>query len=101
MLAGVNLLWPYGSPMTITLPDSPATAALTEAEVRLELACALFAHARIDKIGAAEMAGLDFFSFQEALRDRQISTFTVEDLHHDVAALNDAMRDRKIGRSLR
>jgi predicted HTH domain antitoxin len=86
--------------MTITLPDSSATAALSEAEMRLELACALFAQDRIDKVGATDMAGLDFFALQQALCDRQISTFTVDDLHHDVAAL-DAMPGAKIGVSSR
>jgi predicted HTH domain antitoxin len=86
--------------MTITLPDSPATGALSEAEMRLEVACALFVQGRIDKVGARDMAGLDFFAFQRALRNRQISTFTVDDLHHDVAAL-DAMPGAKISVSSR
>ena len=33
------------------------------------------------------MAGLDLFAFQEALGEREISTYTVVDLHEEVAAL--------------
>ena len=53
--------------MTITLPDIPDASPLAPAEVRLELGCALYARGRVGKIAAAEMAGVDFFTFQRAL----------------------------------
>ncbi len=33
---------------------------MSEAELRLELACALFAQGKIGKVGGAELAGVDF-----------------------------------------
>lgn len=44
--------------MTITLPDDPALQHLDEAQVRLELACGLFASGRISRGVAARLAGL-------------------------------------------
>jgi predicted HTH domain antitoxin len=72
--------------MTLTLPDQPG---LPEAEVRLELACALYARGKIGKVAGAEIAGIDFFSFQQALAERKISTYSVELLKDDVKALHD------------
>ncbi len=73
--------------LTLNLPDAPALQHVSEAEMRLELACALHAQGRISKTAGAEMAGLDLFAFQEALGERQISTYTVNDLHEEVDAL--------------
>lgn len=56
--------------------------------MRLELACALYAQGKVSKVSGAELAGVDFFSFQKALGDRRISTYTVEDLHGELAALD-------------
>lgn len=73
--------------MPITLPDLPATVGLSE----LELACALFAQGEVGRVGGADLAGVDFFSFQKALAKRRISTLTIDDLHHDIAALNELL----------
>jgi len=73
--------------MTITLPDLPETAKLEPDELRLELACALYARGRIGRIAAAEMAGVDFFSFQRALEERNIQLYTEEMLTDDLRAL--------------
>ena len=43
--------------MTLTLPDMPETAGLSADQLRLELACALYAHGLIGKVRAAELAG--------------------------------------------
>lgn len=45
--------------LTLNFPDAPALRHVSEAEMRLELACALHAQGRISKIVGAEMAGLD------------------------------------------
>jgi len=42
------------------------------------LACALYARGRIGKIAAAEMAGVDFFTFQRELSERQVPLYTKE-----------------------
>lgn len=73
--------------LTLHLPDEPAASRWTEDDLRLELACAMHARGRLSKTAGAEMAGLDFFSFQEALAERGIATDTVADLHEDMAAL--------------
>jgi predicted HTH domain antitoxin len=73
--------------MTITLPDLPETANLPAGELRLELACALYARGRVGKIAAAEMAGVDFFTFQHALEERSIPLYTEEMLADDLRNL--------------
>lgn len=73
--------------MTIELPDIEAVEKLSPSELRLELACALYERGRIGKIGAAELAGVDFFEFQRALGERGIASYTMEMLDSDVAAL--------------
>ena len=80
--------------MNLSLPDVPATARMTEAELRLELACALYAQGKVTKVSGAELAGVDFFSFQKTLGERGISTYTVEDLHGELGAM-----DRLFGKS--
>ncbi len=75
--------------MTIELPDLPASDPLTPEEVRLELACALYARGRIGKVAAAGMAGVDFFSFQRALGERHIPLYTEQMLAGDLQALKE------------
>lgn len=74
--------------MNLTLPDVPITRQMGDAQLRLELACGLYAQGKVTKVSGAELAGVDFFSFQKALGERRISTCTVEDLHDDVKALD-------------
>ena len=73
--------------MTIEMPDLPAPAQFTPEELRLELACALYARGRIGKIAGATMAGVDFFTFQRALGERQIESYTEGMLADDVETL--------------
>jgi predicted HTH domain antitoxin len=54
----------------------------------LELACALYARGRIGKIEGAELAGVDFCLFQQALGERQIPAYTEEMLADDLTTLN-------------
>jgi len=75
--------------MTITLPDLPETAQLSSEEMRLELACALYSRGRIGKVVAAEMAGVDIFTFQRALQDRKISLYTEPMLATDLQTLKE------------
>ena len=75
--------------MTIELPDVPANERLTPEEVRLELACALYARGRIGKIAATQMAGVDFFSFQSALSERGVPLYTEQMLASDIQSLNE------------
>jgi predicted HTH domain antitoxin len=73
--------------MTITLPDDPALKHLDEAQVRLELACSMFAAGRISRGVAARIAGIGSLPFDEELFRRQIPSFTEEMLEQDLAAL--------------
>ena len=73
--------------MMIEVPDVATGEKLTPEELRLELACALFARGRIGKVAASEMAGLDFFAFQRALGGRHIPLYTEDMLADDVASL--------------
>ena len=73
--------------MTITLPDIPDVSQLVPAEVRLELGCALYARGRGGKIGATELAGVDFFTFQRALAERGIPLYTEQMLADDLQTL--------------
>ena len=68
----------------IELPDTPN---LSADEARLELACALYARGRIGKVAGAEMARVDFFSFQRALGERGIPVATEPALEQELAAL--------------
>ena len=73
--------------MTITLPDQPETAQFSQDELRLELACALYARGRVGKVTGAQLAGVDIFAFQRALGDRQIPQCTEKMLEEDLATM--------------
>jgi predicted HTH domain antitoxin len=72
--------------MTITLPDDPALLRLDEAELKLEIACGLFAAGRISRSVAARIAGVDRAALDQALSIRHIPSYTTEMLDQDVAA---------------
>jgi predicted HTH domain antitoxin len=76
--------------MTIELPDVPAGDRLTPEEIRLELACALYARGRIGKVAATEISGVDFFTFQRALSERGVPLYTQQMLTSDLQALNES-----------
>ena len=73
--------------MTITLPDDPALQNLDEAQVRLDLACGMFAVGRVSRGVAARIAGMESLPFDEELFRRKIPTFTEEMLEEDLASL--------------
>lgn len=85
-VAGANVLR-HIHPMTITLPDDPALQDFTEEDIRLDLACALFAAGRISRPIAARMAGLERHEMDKELFSRKISGFTQETLEADLATL--------------
>ena len=73
--------------MTIELPDIEAVERLSPAELRIELACALFERGRLGKVEGAQLAGVNFFEFQRALGDRQIASYTDQMLAADLETL--------------
>ena len=73
--------------MNLTLPDEPALASFNEAELRLELAVALFSSGRVSRTVAASIAGQDQFAFDEELFHRRIPSFTHEMLEEDLSNL--------------
>jgi len=73
--------------VTIELPDEPLAQSLTPQELRLELACALYARGRIGKLAGSRLAGVDFFAFQRALGERSIPLYTEKMLTEDLATL--------------
>ena len=72
--------------MTVTIPDNILKLArLDEAEVRAELALALFQQDRLTLGQAAELAQIPQLSFQQLLRSREISVhYGFEQLEHDL-----------------
>lgn len=72
--------------MILELPDIEPE--LSAADLRLELACSLYAHGRIGAVSGAELAGTDLFTFQSGLRDRGIPQhYTEEDLQDDTETI--------------
>jgi predicted HTH domain antitoxin len=75
--------------MVLTLPDEPALRQFSADELRLELACALYARGKLSAIGGSHLADTDLITFQGALVQRGIPrNYSVQDLHDDVAALD-------------
>jgi predicted HTH domain antitoxin len=74
--------------MTLTLPDDPALAEFSESDIRLDLACALYAAGRISRAVAARMAGMDRLAFDTELYQRRIPSYTEEMLEEDMATLS-------------
>ena len=73
--------------MILTLPDDPALADMSEADIRLDLACALFAAGRISRSVAARMAGIERYDFDLELVRRRIPSYTEEMLDEDLGTL--------------
>ncbi len=73
--------------MILTLPDDPALAGMSEADIRLDLACALFAAGRVSRDVACRIAGMERYDFDGELASRRISGYTAEMLDEDLATL--------------
>lgn len=71
---------------TITIPNEFLLATrMTAQEIQLELAIALFQQEKLSFGKARELAGLDFWAFQQILGSRGIAP------HYDVAELREDM----------
>jgi predicted HTH domain antitoxin len=69
---------------------------MSEAEWRLELACALYSRARISAVAGSHLAETDLITFQGVLAGRNIPrSYSASDLHNDLAAM-----DRILGEGL-
>ena len=69
-----------GTMSTIEIPAEILRAArMTEAELRLELAIALYQQCKLSFGKARELAGLDVWTFQQLLASREIAP------HYDIA----------------
>jgi predicted HTH domain antitoxin len=73
--------------VTIEVPDIQAIERLSAADLRLELACALYARALIGKVAGADLAGIDFFAFQRALKERGVPMYTEQMLEDELASI--------------
>lgn len=75
--------------MILELPEVSGLHRFTANDLRLELACALYARKRISAVAGAELAGTSLFGFQSALRDREIPRqYSEQDLQDDVEAIH-------------
>ncbi|MBK8038480.1 MAG: UPF0175 family protein [Verrucomicrobiaceae bacterium] len=73
--------------MTISLPDDPALTAMSEADIRLDLACGAYAGGHLSRQSAADVAGVSRLNFDKALYARRISHFTEEAFAQDLETL--------------
>jgi predicted HTH domain antitoxin len=74
--------------MTLELPEISAIRRFSADDLRLELACALYARGRVSAVSGADLAGTDLISFQLALREREIPRqYSVADLADDMSVL--------------
>ena len=81
--------------MPVTITDSVlAEAHLTEAELRRELAVALFREERLTLGQACSLADMDQLAFQSILADRQIPVhYGIEEFREDLLTI-DALERR-------
>lgn len=74
--------------MTLELPEISAIRRFSADDLRLELACALYARGRISAVAGADLAGMDLVSFQTALHEREIPRqYSAADLQDDIDTL--------------
>lgn len=73
--------------MILTLPDDPALADMSESDIRLDLACALYAAGRVSRGVACRIAAMERFDFDQELTRRRIPSYTEEMLDEDIANL--------------
>lgn len=75
--------------MTLELPEISAIRRFSADDLRLELACALYARGRISAVTGADLSGCDLVTFQAALREREIPRqYSVTDLNDDLSTLD-------------
>jgi predicted HTH domain antitoxin len=80
--------------MPVTIADDVLAAAhLSEAEMRRELAVALFREERLTLGQASRVAQMDQFSFQSLLADREIPIhYGIEEFREDVRTVDELRR---------
>ena len=70
--------------------DEPALQPCGADDLRLQLACALYARGKISAAGGARLAETDLVSFQGALMQRDFrQNYSVNELHEDMAVLRE------------
>lgn len=75
--------------MTLELPEISAIQRFSADDLRLELACALYARGRVSAVSGADLSGVDLLTFQAALQERKIPRqYSAEDLDDDLATLD-------------
>jgi predicted HTH domain antitoxin len=78
---------------TLKIPEDIIKAVgLTERECLIELAVHFYAERRIKLGHALRLSGLSRLDFEKELAQRDISLYTVRDLHDDIAALRELGR---------
>lgn len=79
--------------MPVTISDDVLAAAhLSEAELRREIAVALFREERLTLAQASRLAEMEQFTFQSLLADREIPIhYGIEQFHEDIRTA-DALR---------
>jgi predicted HTH domain antitoxin len=70
--------------MILTSPDDPAPGKVSEGELRLDSACGLYASGEVSRNVAARIAGLERLTFDEALFQRNIASYTPDMLAEDL-----------------
>lgn len=77
--------------MPVTIPDDVLAAAhLSEAEVRRELAIALFREERLTLAQASRLAGIGQLAFQALLAERQIPIhYGLEEFYEDLRTVSE------------
>jgi predicted HTH domain antitoxin len=80
--------------MPVTISDDVLAAAhLSEAQLRLELAVALFREDRLTLAQASRLAETDQLTFQSILSDREIPIhYGIEEFHEDLRTLDTGTR---------
>ena len=73
--------------MTITLPDNPALASMSESEILLDLACGAYAAGHLSRQSAADLAGVSRFDFDQTLLSRHIPSYDEERFSQDLETL--------------
>jgi predicted HTH domain antitoxin len=73
--------------MQLEIPDIES-AGFSAAELRLELACALYARGKISAVAASHLANVDLLTLQGALKERGIPrNYSIDDFRDDMNAL--------------
>jgi predicted HTH domain antitoxin len=80
--------------MPVTISDDVLAAAhLSEGQLRLELAVALFREERLTLAQASRLAEMDQLAFQSVLADRQIPIhYGIQEFHEDLRTIDTVTR---------